>query len=74
MAHEYRPGMKMYQVVWERDGERVATYALHAVDETDARSRAEAFFIEHPEHDFPRAGAMVRVRPIIFPLSADDDY
>jgi hypothetical protein len=24
MAHEYRPGMKMYQVIWERDGKRVA--------------------------------------------------
>jgi hypothetical protein len=40
MAHDYRPGMKMYQVVWERDGNRVATRALHAADEADARSRA----------------------------------
>jgi hypothetical protein len=39
-----RPGMKMYQVVWERDGERIYTCALHAADEADARSRAEARF------------------------------
>jgi hypothetical protein len=50
MAYEYRPGMKMYQVVWERDGERVATHALHAADEADARSRAEASLAKHPEY------------------------
>jgi hypothetical protein len=41
MAHHYRPGMKMYQVIWERDGERGYTCALFAEDEADARSRAE---------------------------------
>jgi hypothetical protein len=54
MAHDFRPGMKMYQVVWERDGERIATHALHAADEADARSRAEASLAKHPEHDFDR--------------------
>jgi hypothetical protein len=74
MAYEYRPGMKMYQVVWEQDGERVATVALHAADEADARLRAEAHFAEHPELDFDRTGTTVRVRVITFPLSPDDDY
>ncbi len=55
-GHEYRPGWKMYQVVWERDGERLATYALHATNEADALSRAEASLAEHPEHDFDRTG------------------
>ena len=74
MAHDWRPGMKMYQVVWERDGKRVATHALHAADEADARSRAESSLAEHPEFDFDRAGTTVRVRVITFPLSLDDDY
>jgi hypothetical protein len=70
----FRPGWKMYQVVWERDGERLATHALHAADEADARSRAEASLAKHPEHDFDRTGTTVRVRAIAFPLSLDDDY
>jgi hypothetical protein len=74
MAYEYRPGMKMYQVVWERDGERVATHALHAADEADARSRAEASLAKHPEYGFDRTGTTVRVRVITFPLGLDDDY
>ena len=74
MAHEYRPGMKFYQVVWERDGERLATCALHAAKEADALSRAEARYAEHPEDDFDRSGTTVRVRVITFPLSLDDDY
>jgi hypothetical protein len=73
-GHEYRPGWKMYQVVWERDGERLATYALHAANEADALSRAEASLAEHPEHDFDRTGTTVRVRVITFPLSLDDGY
>jgi hypothetical protein len=74
MALDYRPGMKMYQVIWERDGEHIATRALHAADEADARSRAEASFAKHPDHDFDRTGTTVRVRIITFPLSLDDDY
>jgi hypothetical protein len=53
MPHEYRPGMKMYEVVWERAGKRVGIYCVHAANEADALSHAEAFFAEHPEHDFP---------------------
>jgi hypothetical protein len=75
MAYDYRPGMKMYQVIWERNGERIATYALHAADEADARSKAEISLTEgHPEQDFDRTGTTVRVRAITFPLSADGDY
>jgi hypothetical protein len=73
-GHEYRPGWKMYHVVWERDGERLATYALHAANEADALSRAEASLAEHPEHDFDRTGTTVPVRVITFPLSLDDGY
>jgi hypothetical protein len=74
MSQDFRPGMKMYQVVWEREGERVATHALHAADEADARSMAEASLAKHPEFDFDRTGTTVRVRVITFPLSLDDDY
>jgi hypothetical protein len=70
----WRQGMKMYQAVWERDGERVATYALPAADEADALSTAEAFFAEHPEFNFPRDGVTARARVITFPLNNDDDY
>jgi hypothetical protein len=67
VAQEYPPGKRMYQVVWERDGERVATHALHAADEADARSSAEAFLAKHPERDFDRAGTTLWVRVITFP-------
>jgi hypothetical protein len=65
MAHDYQPGMQMYQVIWERDGERIATHALHAADEADARSRAEAFLATQPQYDFDRTGTTVQVRAAI---------
>jgi hypothetical protein len=74
MAYDYRPGMKMYQVVWERDGERIATVALHASDETDAQSKAETSLTEHAPHDFDPTGTTIRVRAITFPLDPDGDY
>ena len=74
MAHDYRPGMKMYQVIWERDGERICTVALHAADEIDAQSKAERSLTEPGSNDFDRAGTTVRVRVITFPLSLDNDY
>jgi hypothetical protein len=74
MAHDYRSGMKMYEVFWERDGAPVSTYALHASDEADARSRAEASLAKHPEFDFDRTGTAVRIRVITFPLRLNDDY
>ena len=61
MAYEYRPGMKMYEAVWERDGERVHSWAMHAANAADVVAEAEAFFAEHPEDDFRRDGTTVRV-------------
>ena len=77
MAHHYRPGMKMYLVVWERDGEPMLRYALHAADETDARLRAEASLAELADiqkFDFDRAGTTVRVDVITSSLNLNDDY
>ena len=74
MAYDYRTGMKMYQVIWERDGERIATVALHASDETDAQSKAETSLTDHAPHDFDRTGTTIRVREITFPLSPDSEY
>lgn len=71
--NHYQPGMKMYQVIWERDGERLCTLSTHAADEAGAISIAEAIFADHPELNFPRDGATVRVRVITSPLSANDD-
>jgi hypothetical protein len=52
MAHLYGPGMKMYQVIWERDGERMYEHIEHAADEADACSRAEASVAELVESEF----------------------
>jgi hypothetical protein len=73
MAHHYRPGMKMYQVTWERNGEQIRICALHAADEADARSQAETMLADLPGYDFDCAGTTVSVRVITFPLSPDDD-
>jgi hypothetical protein len=61
MAYEYQPGMKFYQAIWERGGECVGTWSMHAANEADVLSEAESFFAEHPEHGFPREGTTVRV-------------
>jgi hypothetical protein len=70
MPHEWQLGRKFYQVIWERDGERIMTVALHASDETDAQSKAVA---KHAQ-EVDRTGTTIRVREITFPLSRDDDY
>jgi hypothetical protein len=62
MAHEYRPGTKMHEIVWERGSKCVGKYYVHAASETDAISHAEAFFAEYPEHDFGRDGTTINVR------------
>ena len=64
MVYEYRPGMKMYEAIWERDGKPVGVWCMHAANEADVLSEAQAFFAEHPEYDFPggRDGTKVRVR------------
>jgi hypothetical protein len=47
--------MQMYTVIFERDGEALASFHTHAVTAAAAHARALAFFREHPEHD-PFAG------------------
>ena len=54
--------MKMYEVTWERDGEKLHVVNLHAADEVGAIVRAEEIFAEHPELDFDRNETAVRVR------------
>jgi hypothetical protein len=63
MAYEYRPGMKMYEAIWERDGERVLGWCMHAANEADVLIEVKAFFAEHPELDIPggRDGTTVRI-------------
>jgi hypothetical protein len=77
MAHLYRPGMKMYQVIWERDGERMYEHIEHAADEADACSRAEASVAELGESqkfNVDRTGITVRVRVITSALELNDDF
>jgi hypothetical protein len=73
MAFKVQPGMKMYEVVWERDGEKLCVVILHAADEAGAISRAEETFAEHPETDFDRGGTTVRARIHKLPFLAEDD-
>jgi hypothetical protein len=77
MAHLYRPGMKMYQVIWERDGGRMYEHIGHAADEADACSRAEASVAELAESqkfNVNRIGITVRVRVITSALELNDDF
>ena len=62
VAFKFPRGMKMYEVAWERDGEKLFVTVLHAADEAGAISRAEENLIEHPEIDVDRSGATVRAR------------
>jgi len=62
MIFKFQAGMKMYEVVWERDGEKLFVAVLHAANEAGAISRAEETFAEHPEIDFDRSGTTVRAR------------
>jgi hypothetical protein len=65
MADEYRPNAKMYEVTWELDGECQARFATHAADQVEAFSKAQAFFDQHPEHDFlDRARMKMRARDV----------
>ncbi|MCP3372632.1 hypothetical protein [Bradyrhizobium cajani] len=74
MVFKFQPGMKMYEVVWERDGEKLHEAVLHAADEAGAISRAEEIFAEHPEIDFDRSGdTTVRARLHKMPFLAEDD-
>lgn len=53
----------MRTVIFEKDGEVLATYSAPTSDDADALTRCDAFFDKYPEHD-PRlkdAGLTVRV-------------
>ena len=73
MVFKFQAGMEMYEVVWERDGEKLHVAYLHAEDEAGAIARAEETFTEHPEIDFDRSGATVRARLHKLPFLAEDD-
>jgi hypothetical protein len=65
MVNDYRPGMKMYEVAWELDGECWSRFATHAANEAEAISKAQAYFDQHPENDFPgRARMTVHARDV----------
>jgi hypothetical protein len=73
MAFKFQSGMKMYEVIWELDGEKLHIMNLHAADEAGAIARAEEIFAEHPELDFDRTGTTVRARLQKLPNVAQDD-
>jgi hypothetical protein len=70
MVFKFQPGMKMYEVVWERDGKKLHIMNLHAADKAGAISRAEETFAELPEIDFDRSDTTVHAR--LLPFQDDD--
>jgi hypothetical protein len=73
MAFKFRPGMRMYEVVWERDGEKLFVSILHAEDEAGAIARAEECLAGSPDMDFDRSGSTVHARLHKLPFLAEDD-
>jgi hypothetical protein len=62
--HSSQPSVKYFELTWGSDPDDRPNLYLHAVDETDALSGAEAFYAEHPHFDFPgRTSMPVRVNP-----------
>ncbi len=58
----YKPGMKMYEVVWERDGRVIFSFHTHAASATDAVYEGEGHLAEQPEDIVDgREGATVHV-------------
>jgi hypothetical protein len=43
MAFKFQSGMKMYEVIWERDGEVLFIANLHAANEAGATRQVSAF-------------------------------
>jgi hypothetical protein len=62
----------MYTVIFEQDGETIATFTTHAADEEGARARCDAFFREYPEYA-PHPGNGVRIRVERTKLPTDPD-
>jgi hypothetical protein len=50
----HHPLLRMYTVIFEKNGEQYSTYTLHAANERAARDEVLARFRDHPEWD-PRA-------------------
>ena len=73
MVFKFQASMEMYEVVWERDGEKLHVTILHAADEAGAICRAEEMFADHPELDFDHSGATVRARLHRLPFLGEDD-
>lgn len=58
----YKPGMKMYEAAWEREGRVLFSFYTHAASATDAVSEGEVHLAESPEDIIGgRDGATVRV-------------
>jgi len=62
--------MRMYTVIFEQDGETIATVTTHAADEEGARAWCDAFFREYPEYAL---GDGVRIRVERTKLPTDPD-
>jgi hypothetical protein len=73
MTSKFQPGMRMYEVVWERDGEKLFVMIHHAEDDTGAIERAEEILAGTPDMDFDRRGAAVHARLHRLPFLAEDD-
>ena len=43
--------MRMYSVIFEKDGEAFAGFHTHASNEADAQAQCSAWFRDHPEYD-----------------------
>ncbi len=64
--HSRQPDMKYFELTWSNDPDDVPNLYLHALDEADALSKAEAFYAKHPDARFPRRVSMpVRVKPAL---------
>jgi hypothetical protein len=73
MAFKFRPGMRTYEVVRERNGEKLFVFTLHAEDEAGAIARAEECLAQSPDMDFDRGGSTVHARLHRLPFLAEDD-
>jgi hypothetical protein len=45
--------MKFYTVIFEKDGETISTFSVHAKSELEAQLAADRFFRDHPEFSAP---------------------
>ena len=64
MAHQYSPGMQMYEALWRSDGERIAVFYMHAEKEAVVLAEAKMFLKEHPEFLHPIGRLTLSVRTL----------